>query len=675
MKKKLLFCIFLIFLTIFSFGCSQKNAAKTAFDSYVNAWNKKDYSSMYKSLSTDSKSSITEKDFIQKYKNIYNGIEVTKISIQPQYPQSLNPDNEGKLSIPFNITMSTAAGNIKFTNTASLKKETINNTENWTIIWSNKMIFPDLGNDDKVRIDIKSGKRGEIQDNKGTYLAKNGTVNEVGIVPGKLSSNAADSKNQIAQILNTTSAAIDKKLSASYVKPDMFIPIADISKDSTDKVAALLHIPGVKINDKAARVYPLKEKAAQLIGYVQQINADELSKQKGQGYNENSIIGKAGLEKIYEKDLKATNGGEIYIVDKNGDRKKTIAKKEPKNGTDLKLTINADIETSLYNELKDDSGAGVALQPKTGEVLALVSTPSYDPNDFVLGMSADEWKSLNDNPKKPLTNKFQATFAPGSTFKPITAAIGLKTGKLNKDAVKNISGLKWQKDSSWGSYYVTRDESYSEPANLLNALVHSDNIYFAQTTLDIGKDTFASEVKNFGVGESIPFEYGLTSSQLAGTDSIKSDTQLADSGYGQGEVLMNPLQLATIYTSFVNNGNIVNPYLKVGSKNASKMWKTNVFSSDIAQTILNDLTQVVANPEGTGHGAYNANIPIAGKTGTAEIKASQSDTTGTENGWFVGVNTNDPKLLVLEMVEDVKNRGGSHYVVPKVGDIFNQYCK
>lgn len=675
MKNKLMYCLLLILITLFCFGCSDKNAAKTAFDTYVTSWNNKNYSNMYDLLSTDSKSLISKKDFIAKYKNIYDGIGLSKLAITPNYPKSFKPDSDGRVSIPFDITMSTAAGKISSSNTAYLKKETLNNKDTWTVVWNSKMIFKDLSDNEKIRVIRTSGKRGEIKDSDGNYLAQNGTISEVGIVPGKLGTDTADAKNQIAQILKTTSAAIDKKLSASYVKTDTFVPIADISNDASDKKAALLSIPGIKIISKGGRVYPLKEKAAHLTGYVQEVTAEDLAKNKDQGYSEGDVIGKAGLEKIYEKVLRAHDGVEIYITDKNGNKKKTIAKSLPKNGTDVKLTIKSDIQTSVYNELKDDAGCGVVLNPKTGAVLALVSTPAYDPNNFVLGISTDDWNALNNNTKKPFTNRFQSTFAPGSTFKPITAAIGLKSNKLKTDEIKNISGLKWQKDSSWGSYYVTRDEAYNEPSNLLNALVHSDNIYFAQTALDIGKETFISEAKNFGIGEKIPFEYGLASSQLTSSGSIKDDIQLADSGYGQAEVLMNPVQLASIYTSFVNNGNIITPYLRADNAAPSKVWKSNVFSADIAATILNDLTQVVSNPEGTGHSAYNANIPIAGKTGTAEIKKSQTDTTGTENGWFAAFNTNDPKLLVLEMVEDVKNRGGSHYVVPKVSDIFNQYCK
>lgn len=677
MKKRFLLSLLLVSVLMFIFGCSNKSTAKDSLDKYLNAWNKSDFKSMYSLLSTDSKKNISEKDFIQKYTNIYDGIDLSKISLTAEYPKSFKKDANGNVSIPFKVTMNTSGGEINFQDTAYLKQEDIDKTKNWTIIWSNKMIFPDLEDGEKVRVDKKLGNRGEIRGENGSYLAKNGSVAQIGIVAGKIATNDSNTKNKIAQILNISSDSIDKKLSASYVKPDMFVPIDTISKDDSDKIASLSQIPGVLIKDKSARVYPLKDKAAFLTGYVQPISQEELTKLKGQGYTHDDVIGKSGLEKIYENQLRAEDGAEIYIVDKNGNKKKTLAKKDPKNGTDLNVTINTDIQTALYNQYNGDSGTAIAMQPKTGEVLALVSSPAYDPNDFVLGISTDKWTSLNNDPKKPLLNRFQTAFAPGSTFKPITAAIGLKTGKIDPNAVKNITGLKWQKDSSWGGYSVTRAEEYTAPPNLLNAIVHSDNIYFAQAALDIGKDTFVSEAKNFGIGENMPFEYGMTTSKLSKDNTINTDIQLADSGYGQGEMLINPLHLAAIYTSFVNGGNIINPYLNADKKvsSSSKIWKSNVFSQDIANTILSDLTQVVSNSEGTGHDAYMPNISLAGKTGTAEIKASQNDKNGTENGWFVATNTTDPKLLVLEMYEDVKNRGGSHYVVPKVKDIFQQFCK
>ena len=207
---------------------------------------------------------------------------------------------------------------------------------------------------------------------------------------------------------------------------------------------------------------------------------------------------------------------------------------------------------------------------------------------------------------------------------------------------------------------------------MTNALIHSDNIYFAQAALDIGKDTFKEKLNNFGIGEKIPFEYPLYSSQISSSGDFQSEVQLADSGYGQGEVMINPVQLASLYTMFENEGDILTPKLfRTDNGSGKNIWKKSVVSKENSNIILNDLKQIVENPAGTGHQAYTPGLEIAGKTGTAEIKQSQDDTKGTELGWFVGMTTNkEPNnLLVVMMVEDVKDRGGSHYVVPKVKDV------
>lgn len=203
-----------------------------------------------------------------------------------------------------------------------------------------------------------------------------------------------------------------------------------------------------------------------------------------------------------------------------------------------------------------------------------------------------------------------------------------------------------------------------------SALVYSDNIYFAQIAMDMGSNLIEEKLKSFGFGEKIPFEFALYNSQYSNDGKIKEGAQLADTGYGQGEVMVNPVHLTSMYSMFLNQGNIIEPHLVIDNKNNNIVWKKSVVSKESAQIVLNDLIQIVENPAGTGHEAYNSKLKIAGKTGTAEIKNSQTDTSGTELGWFVGMTTEgDNKVLVTMMIEDVKGRGGSHYVVPKVKDV------
>lgn len=646
-----------------AFFFMKKKSAKKPEDTlnaYVELLNSKDYEAMYDLISSDSKDNISKDDFVTRNKNIYEGIEAQNVEVEVS---EASKDGD-EIVITYTTDMNTAAGDISFQNSIKAVKD--KESKEYKLVWNSQAIFPELGDSDKVRITTKKATRGSILDRNKNALAKDGTAAEVGIVPGKLT-NKEQSIKTIAEILGISTDAINNKLGASYVKDDMFVPIKVISANDS-RVTQLLSISGIMVNDKQSRVYPLGSIAAHLTGYVQSINAEELEARKGQNYNQNSVLGKAGLEKLYEEKLRGIDGAEIFITDKLGKKKATIVTREVKNGSDVTVTIDNSMQTLLYGQLEKDKGSSVAMNPNTGEVLALVSTPSYDPNDFVMGMSQEKWDSLNSDPNKPLYNRFQSNAVPGSSFKPITAAIGLDTKTLDPNATKAISGLKWQKDSSWGDYFVTRVSDYGSNTNLLNAMVYSDNIYFAQTALDIGKDKFAEELKKLGFDEDIPFEYGVSTSKFASDGAIKTDVQLADSGYGQGEILINPLHLASIYTMFVNGGNILNPYLEYKATPEAKVWKENAVSKESADTVLNAMTQVVENPKGTGHEAYIDGLKIAAKTGTAEIKASQSDTTGTELGWFIAMTTNkgNKNLLVAVMAEDVKDRGGSHYVIPMV---------
>lgn len=250
---------------------------------------------------------------------------------------------------------------------------------------------------------------------------------------------------------------------------------------------------------------------------------------------------------------------------------------------------------------------------------------------------------------------------------------GLTTGKINKDEDFGTSGRAWQKDSSWGTYNITTLATYSGKANLANALIYSDNIYFAKAALKIGKDTLSKELNKIGFNRGIEFPQGMTASRYG--DTFESEIQLADTGYGQGKVLVNPLHIASVYSSFVNDGNMIKPYIEYKANSAPEYYIENAFSKEAANTIKEDLIQVVENPGGTAYSARIDGVKIAGKTGTAEIKASQDDTTGTEIGWFNAFTTdesNNKQFLIISMVEDVKNRGGSHYLLPKVKAVFQK---
>ena len=657
-------------ITIY-FNNKPKNKPEDVLQTFASYINDKKYEDMYSLLSSKSKANISEEDFIKRNKNIYEGIEAENFSVDIQ-----SIENENKLAkVTYKNSMDTMSGHVDFTNTVTLE---LNEEKEYKIDWTSNLIFPKLNTEDKVRVKTIEAKRGSILDRNGEYLATNGVASKIGLVPGKMSDNREEDIAKIAELLNMTSDGINSELSASYVKADTFVPLKTVGKNEMELKNKLLEIKGIKIIDADERIYPQGVSTSQLVGYIQPINAEELQEKAKDGYTSSSKIGKYGLERAYESTLRAVNGSEIYIEDANGNKKTSIAKQEQKDGQDVKLTIDSKLQQTVYEQFKDDKSAVVVMNPKTGEVLALASCPSFDSNDFSLGMTTADYKNLTENPDNLLYNRYLATYAPGSSFKPIIGAIGLTTGAFSADDDFGRSGTKWQNDSSWGDFYITTLSTYNGPANLKNALIHSDNIYFAKAALKIGGKNLINSLKNIGFGQQIEFPQTISKSSYSNSESFTNETQLANSGYGQGEVLVNPIHMAMMYSAFVNEGNMIMPYLEYkenASSQTAKYYKENAFSKEAANEVRDGLIQVVENPSGTAHSAKIEGKTIAGKTGTAEIKQSKDDTEGTEIGWFNAFNvgeSDESLLLVVSMVENVKGKGGSHYLLPKVRAIFAQ---
>lgn len=674
--QKAIIIIFVIILVIglgvggyyiYEYSISSKNNPSDLLLEYFSNLSDKNYEKMYSYLTEESKQTISKEDFITRNKNIYDGIEANNITVEITQVNKINND---KTQITYTTYMNTLAGKINFSNTVDFLK---NKDKKYYLNWSSKVIYPELEATDKVRVATVEPKRGQILDRNNVVLAGKGVASSVGLVPGKMSDNREEDISNISKILNISVEKINQELSASYVKEDTFVPLKTISNLDKQIEDVLLQTKGVMIKEIDKRQYPLGEKLSHLIGYIQNINAEELEKNKDKGYTASSVIGKTGLEKYYEDRLKGTIGYEIYIINSNGNKKHTIVKKEGKDGDNIKLTIDANLQAKIYEDYKNEKSATVVINPKTGEILALVSTPSYDSNDFINGISEQKWNELSNNADKPFYSRYQATWAPGSSFKPVIAAIGLTTNKFTAEENFGKSGTSWQKDSSWGNFKVTTLATYGGIANLRNALVYSDNIYFAKAALKIGTSTLIEQFKKIGFDAEVTEDLSVTKSQYGNNGKITSEAQLANTGYGQGEVLVNPLHMASIYSAFVNNGNMIKPYLEYKEAKSPEYLVTGAFSEESANTVKEDLIQVVENPSGTGHSAKISGVTLAGKTGTAEIKKSTTDTTGTELGWFnafIADENSQKQMLVISMIEDVKNRGGSHYVVPKVKKIF-----
>ncbi|HBC2454336.1 TPA: penicillin-binding transpeptidase domain-containing protein [Enterococcus faecium] len=613
-------------------------AGEKTVEQFVQALNKGDYNKAAEMTSKKAanKSALSEKEILDKYQNIYGAADVKGLQISNL---KVDKKDDSTYSFSYKAKMNTSLGELK---DLSYKGTLDRNDGQTTINWQPNLVFPEMEGNDKVSLTTQEAARGNIIDRNGEPLATTGKLKQLGVVPSKLGDGGEKTANikAIASSFDLTEDAINQAISQSWVQPDYFVPLKIID-GATPELPA-----GATIQEVDGRYYPLGEAAAQLIGYVGDITAEDID--KNPELSSNGKIGRSGLEMAFDKDLRGTTGGKLSITDADGVEKKVLIEHEVQNGKDIKLTIDAKAQKTAFDSLGGKAGSTVATTPKTGDLLALASSPSYDPNKMTNGISQEDYKAYEENPEHPFISRFATGYAPGSTFKIIAAAIGLDNGTIDPNEVLTINGLKWQKDSSWGSFQTTRVSSDVSQVDLKTALIYSDNIYAAQETLKMGEKKFRTGLDKFIFGEDLDLPISMNPAQISNEDSFNSDILLADTGYGQGELLINPIQQAAMYSVFTNNGTLVYPKLIADKETKDKK---NVISETAVQTIVPDLREVVQDVNGTAHSLSALGIPLAAKTGTAEIKEKQ-DVKGQENSFLFAFNPDNQGYMMVSMLEN-----------------------
>lgn len=648
---------------------------QTTVNQYIEHLQKKEFDQLYTLMTPASlqESGMNKEQFVEKYNAIYSGMEVStvKAEVKPMDVAETASDgsktdtekqNKETYEVDYNLQLTTFLGEVSETHTLKLvRQELEDGSKNWQINWQPSLILNDMVKGSKVRVRTLFPDRGDIVDRDGLPLATKGTMNEWGIVPEKLGDNPDQMITRIASHYQVSEDAIHKALAQTWVKPEYFVPIG-----STEEFDVPESLSGVTMQSKEIRYYPLGEAAAHLIGYVRKATKEDLDKDTEGYYRAEDWIGKAGLEQSMEKQLRGERGGLIEITDESGNSRSELIRKDAVDGQNVQLTISSKQQKKLYQTLSSggDAGAMVLMNPTDGNLLALVSAPSYNPNKMVTGLTQAEWDAYSANEKLPFINRVTTRYAPGSTFKAITAAAGLMEKVTTADKTHDISGLQWRKNDSWGGYYVKRVKSLS-PVNMVDALVYSDNIYFAMEAIEMGSAKFIDGIQKFGFGDNFGLdELYLKPSQYANEAhlDLSSEVLLADTSYGQGEMLMSPIHLASSFTPFINEGKLVKPVLIEGKESTEPEV---IITPEAANTVKDALGEVVSRQGGTAHSLNSIPGGLAGKTGTAELKAKKGEK-GQENGFFVVFDTYSPTFLLSAVIEEVNGRGGSHYVVDKL---------
>lgn len=648
---------------------------KPFLDNYVQLLNAYNFGACYALLAPDTQEAITLVDFTQRYQNIFDGIDFQGLTISYG---DLTVEAGKRYLQSATLTYSSALLD-EFTQDVVFSLDYSDNDSTFYLNWTPAMIFTDLTSSTEVKLRTLRPARGEILDSEHNAYAINSYAESVYVQPSKIE-DTSYTVTALASILGMTTVDVEKVLSSSAaVKYDSAVikayPPGGIS-EATE--SALTTLPGVGVDRTSMtpiRYYPNGSFFAHSMGYTSAITAEELSKLDSSRYDISSYVGRTGLEAAYEDILCGTKGYSLDIYASDGQRLSTVARKEKVDGLDLEVTLDYDLQCraeEMLEQLKEEgnAGAAVVLEPTTGEVLAISSFPDFDPNLFVLNSDPETLASyVAADSNSPLYNRaVQGSYIPGSTVKPLIAAMALDDGVVdeNYEFTGEIIKKQWTPKGYWPYPPITRVSNYSGPVNMSNAITKSDNIYFADVALKAGWEKLEPFLKMIGFDERIPFDLRVSKPGYLNSDNYENMQLLAATGYGQGELIISPLQMACIFSSLANNGDVMTPRLvratrrmegtdyAVVDEYSESVWKENIISDHALSTIVPMLRRVVE--EGSGRKIHINGLTICGKTGTAEIDSDKT----REIAWMIAfVENADYNRLVCVTLELPANYKGT----------------
>ena len=628
---------FLLIWLLFSDGCTSIPPGLTA-EEFYRLWGKKEFAAMYELLDNTSRSLYPKEDFINRYRDITDEIGLDSVEIKG-IEEIESTAGAAVFLISANLkTATTGSLPVQYRVAISRKKR----RDPWRLKWHPGLIFPPL--DEHSRVELKfsgSPRRGLITDRHGEILAGPRRFKEVGAVPG-VYEDEGPFVTALEKLLKLDSQYILEQLHQPWVSEGLYVPLTVLAPEEEKLIDRLLQIPGVMINEVERRYYPLGAATAHLIGYLGEVTAQELEDNRGKGLHAGDLIGKTGLEATQEENLAGKRGYTLRILGADGGEAAVIAHQEPVDGQDVALSIDSALQKYAAEALGDRRGALVALDPRTGGIRALCSSPAFDPNRFIAGLSAAEWNRLQEEEAGLFLNRaLSGIYPPGSVLKPLTAAAAIAEGFLDPEEMIEITGDRWQPDPSWGDYYIRRVRPDVEQLDLDRAMKYSDNIYFARAALALGKGKFKEYSERFGFTRSLPFPLPVALSRLA-PDEIKSKIQLADSGYGQGQVMATPLQMALVYSAFAGEGSIPKPRLL--QEEEAAIFEEAV-KPGVAQRVHQALVEALHGAGAPSAAGRITNFKVAGKTGTAEIDREKGNIC-----WYITYGPADSPSLVVAVV-------------------------
>lgn len=663
--------------------------AEITAQAYLDAWKIEDYATMYALLTPLSQDAINKEDFTNRYEAI--AVEAALSGIDAHILSSLTQSSTAQVSYRV-ILHSVLVGDIQRDTTMNLSLE----GEQWRISWDDAMILPELADGNHFRMEYKVPSRANIYDREGKALVAQANAVALGLLAGEVDPDReADLLDELWQITGIHPEVLKPKLD-EYREKDWYMAVGDVpANELAPKIDTLAEFDGLVLEPFRGRYYFDGGIAPHIVGYVSVIQEDEIEQYKRLGYDVwSDRVGRMGLEQWGEAHLSGQRGGTLYVVGPEGNTvTKMPEETDPEPAQAIYTTLDRNLQIEAQKALGDFTGAIVVLERDTGRVLAMASTPSFNPNLFepTNRNRADQIDSIFDPVTTPWLNRAtQGTYPLGSVFKIITMSAAMERGGYTSESqyqcgyyFEEIPGFR-SHDWTYSQFQVDGRTPPSGLLTLPEGLMRSCNPYFQHIGLDFYAremtGTISEMAHSFGLGSPTGIEIVEESGNIP---EPENDIDAVNLAIGQGDTLVTPLQVADFVAAIGNGGTLYQPKVVERVVPVSGQ-PTRVFtptlraelpvSETTLRTVQDAMASVVTNPRGTAYfvlsGFSNSyNIPIAGKTGTAESG------TGDPHAWFAGYTDanreNKPDVAVAVLVENIGE--GSVYAAPIFRRILETY--
>jgi len=576
----------------------------------------------------------------------------------------------------------------------------------WMRIWYLQILkwqyLTGLSENNRVRMVTLPASRGMIKDRNGETLVSIRPAFNLYLTPED-ARNLDSSLEKLAQRISLDQEKLKKKIAQTKSFKEVLIK-GDIPREEVAFVEENnMSLPGIRIRAEPLRNYVFNNLASHTLGYLGEISKASLERLKDPAYRQGDFVGKNGLENIYESLLRGKKGYKEVEVDVSGRELKTLRKLSPESGNNLILTLDVKIQEELEKLMTETAeqnmnGSVVVMKVQTGEIIAITSKPSFDPNKFAAGISTRNWRDLLTDEWHPLQNRsIHGQYPPGSTYKIVTAIAGLGEGVIKPDTSIFCPGhFKLGR----GRYRCWKKSGHGF-MNLHDALVQSCDVYFYTIGHRLGIDTIAKYAKRFGLGRSTRLGLSREKKGLVPTTqwkllNKKEPWQLGETisaSIGQGFNLVTPIQQVIMMAAVANRGILLKPYLVKRIEGPEGQLRQEFFPEIIGQIGVDPdhleqvrmaLRDVVNGARGTGKKSRLKNIIVSGKTGTAQVVRMKSDeelekgeaipVKYRDHAWFVAFAPYEKPVLAVAIIVEHGGHGGAT-AGPIAGKIFKKYFK